>query len=104
MAVANARKDENATAGIIYGWLCHRKTGNKYGGLVCEYNGNKSVKEAKIQLNESLNELYENGYSRDYSLEKTRYIVENIIPKKKYGTSLVELCFVNYIYPIIDGH
>jgi arginine decarboxylase len=103
MAIANAGKGENATAGIIYGWLNHKKTGDKYGGLVCEYNGNKSVDEARDQLNESLIELYENGFSEDFSLGETRCITENIIPQKQYGTAVVALCFINYIYPVMDG-
>jgi len=26
---------------------------------------------------------------------------ESVVPKKKYGTALVALCFVNYHYPIL---
>jgi arginine decarboxylase len=103
MAVANAQKGENATAGIMYGWLYNKQTGSKYGGLVCEYNGNKSVKDAESQLHNSLNELYVNGFSDDYHIRDTKCIIENIVPEKEYGTALVALCFVNYIYPIVDG-
>ena len=39
MAVSNAEKGKRATVGIIFGWLFDKKTGEKYGGLVCEYNG-----------------------------------------------------------------
>ena len=103
MAVANAEKGENATAGIIYGWLYDKKTNDKYGGLVCEYNGSKSVWEVEEQLHNSLQELYTNGFSDDYILQDTRCITENIIPEKEYGTALVALCFINYIYPLIHG-
>jgi arginine decarboxylase len=104
LATADARKGENATAGIIYGWLYNKKTDSKYGGLVCEYNGNKPEDEARSQLNESLLELYENGFSDDYALRDIRCITENIIPEKEYGTALVALCFLNYIYPVMNGH
>lgn len=103
MAVANAEKGGLATAGIIYGWLHNNKSGNKYGGLVCEYNGNKTDREARIQLKQSLQELYENGFSKDYSIKNIRCITETIKPKKEYGTALVALCFVNYLYPVING-
>jgi arginine decarboxylase len=104
MAAASAEKGQNATAGIIYGWLHHRETGERYGGLVCEYNGNKYVDDATSQLYDSLNELYENGFSDVYSLAEPRCITENIIPQKEYGTALVALCFVNYLFPVVDGN
>ena len=103
MAVADARKGENATAGIIYGWLYDKKSQEKYGGLVCEYNGHKTEAEATSQLRDSLQELYVNGFSDDYDLKDIRCITEHFIPKKEYGTALVSLCFVNYLYPVING-
>ncbi len=103
MAVANAVKGENATAGIIYGWLFHKETDNKYGGLVCEYNGTKTMAAAQEQLYDSIQELYEKGFSEEYHLRDIRCIMENINPIKQYGTALVALCFKNYIYPILDG-
>ena len=39
MATANYPQSARATAGIIFGWLFDKQTGEKYGGLVCEYNG-----------------------------------------------------------------
>ena len=63
MAVAHAKKGERATAGIIYSWLYDKETGKKYGGLVCEHNGNYSVDGIEAKLKDSLNELYENGFS-----------------------------------------
>ncbi len=103
MAVANAEKGEHATAGVIYGWLYHKEKRDKYGGLVCEYNGDKSVEAANAQLHESLQELYENGFSEEYALKEVRCITEHIVPAKKYGTALVALCFLNYVFPILDG-
>lgn len=100
MAAANSEKGERTTAGIIYGWLYDKKTGKKYGGLVCEYHGDISEKEAGKQLRASLNELYVNGFSENYELKEIRLISESFIPSKKHGTAIVALCFTNYLCPI----
>ena len=99
MAVCDTTKGKRATVGIIYGWLHDKKTGEKYGGLVCEYNGDLTEIKARSQLKESLNELYKNGFSRKYSLKNINLISKSFIPKKKFGTALVALCFTNYIFP-----
>ncbi len=104
MAVANAPRGKLATAGIIYGWLHNKITGEKYGGLVCEYNGNLPEKEAGEQLKESLSELYTNGYSDDYELKDMMLISESMVPKKKFGTVIVSLCFTTYLFPIVERH
>ncbi|MFH1770027.1 MAG: pyruvoyl-dependent arginine decarboxylase [archaeon] len=101
MAVANVNKGERATVGIIHGWLYDKKTNKRYGGLVCEYNGHFPRSKALAQLRESLNELYSNGFSRKYDLRNISSVSESFIPKKKFGTALVALCFVNYEIPII---
>lgn len=100
-AVANSKAGERATAGIIYGWLFDRKSGERYGGLVCEYNGNKDEKNAREELKMSLNELYTNGYDEKYELRETKLTTKSFIPGKKYGTALVAICFLNYIYPTL---
>ena len=100
MAVAHSEKGKRATAGIIYGWLFNKKTKEKFGGLVCEHNGNYSTKEIKQKLKQSLNELYINGFSKKFDLKKIRLLTETIVPRKKFGTALVGICFINYIVPI----
>lgn len=104
MAVASSTKGEMATAGIIYGWLKDRITNEKYGGLVCEHNGNYSIEEVEKLLRESLDELYYNGFSEQFYLEKPRIITESIKTRKKYGTALVSLCFTNYLYPVLSAN
>jgi arginine decarboxylase len=99
MAVSDAEKGKRATVGIIFGWLHDKKTGEKYGGLVCEYNGELTETKARSQLKESLNELFVNGFSKKYDLKKITLISKSFVPKKKYGTALVALCFTNYIFP-----
>jgi arginine decarboxylase len=101
MAVSHAEKGQRATAGIIFGWLYDKKTKEKYGGLVCEHNGDYTLKEIKKKLNESIMELYENGFSQDYELKDIKIITESTVPEKKYGTALVGICFTNYVVPII---
>lgn len=98
MAVANCRKGKSCTVGIIFGWLYDKKSKEKYGGLVCEYNGPLSREQVEKQLKKSLNELYVNGYSEKYLLKDIKIISDNIAPKKEFGTVLVALCFTNYIY------
>lgn len=101
MAVAHSEKGERASAGIIIGWLYNKKTGKRFGGLVCEHNGNYSEKETNEKLKASLNELYYNGYSEKYYLKDIRIIVESFVPEKKHGTALVGICFVDYVYPVL---
>jgi len=100
MAVSHAEKGKRATAGLIFGWLFDKVTGKKYGGIVAEYRGNATEEEAKKTLKASLEELYKNGFSERFELKHIRTFVRSFIPKKKYGTALVALCFVNYVFPI----
>ena len=100
MATANSEKSHRATAGIIFGWLFDKETGEKYGGLVCEYNGDFSEDEAKKSLRMSLQELYVNGYSEKFLLKEDRVIIRSFVPKKKHGTAIVALCFTDYLYPV----
>jgi arginine decarboxylase len=102
MAIANSEKSRKATAGIIFSWLYDRKTGEKFGGLVCEHDGEYSINEIKQKLKASLNELYNNGFSKKYLLKKTRIITNTITPRKKYGTAIVGICFTNYVIPVLD--
>jgi len=101
MATSTNKKGQRTTAGIIFGWLYDKHTGKKYGGLVCEYHENGTEQQATEQLKKSLNVLYENGFSEKYHLKDIKIITRSFIPKKKYGTALVALCFVNYVFPIL---
>jgi arginine decarboxylase len=103
MAVANGEAGEQLSAGIIYGWLYDRNTGDKYGGLVCEHNGNFSEEELTYKLEASLNELYINGFEENYSLHDIEVLKQSFITRKKYGTALVALCFTNYLYPVFEA-
>ena len=54
-------------------------TGKKYGGLVCEYNGDFTEEETKKSLGMSFNELYINGFDEEFEL---RDIILNNIKEK----------------------
>jgi arginine decarboxylase len=101
MSVCTAEKGQQASAGIIYGWLHDKKTHEKYGGLVCEHFGHYDEHELTVNLKASLNELYVNGFDGQYHLQNIELITQSFVPEKKYGTALVALCFTNYVYPVI---
>ncbi|MFO7934118.1 MAG: pyruvoyl-dependent arginine decarboxylase [Bacteroidales bacterium] len=101
MSVCNAGKGQQATAGIIYAWLFDRENGEKFGGLVCEHEGNYDLRELERRLKASLEELYREGYSDHYLLGDPRILSESFIPRKAYGTALTALCFTSYYHPII---
>ncbi|OGI12198.1 hypothetical protein A3K64_02595 [Candidatus Micrarchaeota archaeon RBG_16_36_9] len=100
MACSHSKKGELATAGLIWGWLFNKKTGEKYGGLVCEYNGHDSEKEAKNILEKSLLELYD-GFLEDFELKSIEILIRSFVPKKRYGTALASICFVNHEFPVL---
>lgn len=100
-AAASTTKGKRATAAIIYGWLHERKSGKRYGGLVCEYNGNLAEKAAGASLRASIDELYTNGFSERYELREITLHTKSFVPKKKYGTAIVAICFVNYVVPVL---
>jgi len=101
MAVSHVEAGEEANTGIIFGWLYDKKTGHKYGGLVCEHSGSYGEEKLHKNLNDSLEELYINGFEEEFELKDTYTITKSFVPKKKHGTALVSLCFTDYIYPII---
>jgi arginine decarboxylase len=98
MAVATCEKGQTATAGLIYGWLFDID-GNRYGGLVCEYNGPMHPLGVSDHLRDMLDELHQNGYEK-YRLDEISIHTETVTPIKKYGTALVGICFVNYEVPV----
>jgi arginine decarboxylase len=101
-AVANAKKGKRATAGIIVGWLYDKSTEQRYGGLVCEYNGSLTEAGAKKSLRSSLNELFTNGFSENHDLKDIRMSTRSIVPKKRFGTALVAIGFTDYVCPVVE--
>lgn len=103
MSVCNAGKGQQATAGIIYSWLYDRTTGTKYGGLVCEHEGNYDLPELERRLKASLDELYQNGYADQFQMGEPHILSESFIPRKSYGTAITALCFTSYYHPVINA-
>lgn len=102
MACSNSQDGERATAGIIYAWLIEKNTGKKHGGFVCEYSGHDEEDHARETLRRSLKELYTNGYEEDYELTEPRFIIRSLVPKKRFGTAMVVMCFVNHEIPVLE--
>jgi arginine decarboxylase len=99
MSVAHGSKNERISAGIIYGWLFDGE--KKYGGLVCENQGHYSIEQLEELLQDSLYELYHNGFSH-MTLKGIEIISDTFTPVKTYGTVLVSLCFTSYFYPVLS--
>lgn len=102
MAVGNTTEGNFATAGISYAWLYDKKTNEKYGGIVCEHEGNYSIRDITYKLNASINEIYFNGFSEKYDLKNQKIITNSLKVQKRFGTAIVALCFVDYSIPIIE--
>jgi arginine decarboxylase len=103
MSVCNAEKGQQATAGIIYSWLYDREDNTRYGGLVCEHEGNYDLHELERRLKASLEELYLNGFAERFLLGEPRILSESFIPRKAYGTALTALCFTSYYHPVVKS-
>ena len=101
--------EKRATAAIMYGLLYPKERKAPHaGGLVCEYNGNGTIEDARENLTACLDGLYRNpdpegkSFADEYELKDVRFISSTIEPKKRFGTALVALAFVNYIIPVIS--
>ena len=101
MACSHSTRGVRTTAGIIYGWLYDKVTGEKAGGLVCEYSNHGTEEHAKKTLEASLNELYAEDIKEKYTIRDIELYIRSFVPKKKYGTSIVSLCFVNHEVPVL---
>lgn len=102
MSAGTCEKGKRISVGIIYGWLFDKETGIKHGGLVCERQEDMSEDKLSINLLDSIEELYENGFSERYELKEIKILTNTVRPRKKYGTALVAICFTNYLVPIIE--
>lgn len=103
MAVGTCRYGETVTAALGWGWLTHRVTGRRGGGLVAEYSGSLSLDDAEPHVRSMLDELWRAGLDDDWLLYDVRVLQDRISPVKMYGTALVALCFTSYRVPILPA-
>ena len=88
------------SAGLTGGWLYDPDSGERYGGLVCEYSGSLPADDVPDHLREMLGELHMNGYEH-LRLDDISTRVASVSPVKMYGTALVALCFTSYYWPVL---
>ncbi len=82
--------------GIVIGDLFDNE--NKIGSLVCEVTNKDKNLDIKKRLDDAILDLYENTYS-NYQINNFRYLTNDMVVDKKYGTCLVSLCFCSFIIP-----
>ncbi|MCD6381845.1 MAG: pyruvoyl-dependent arginine decarboxylase [Candidatus Aenigmarchaeota archaeon] len=103
-AVSNTQNNKRVTSGLVIGWVNNIETQKRVLGLVAEYGGHGSYGEAKDILNSSLDEMFESRFDKDkYEIAKREMYMESFVPKKRYATSLVAICFVEYEVPILES-
>jgi arginine decarboxylase len=101
-------KLKRATSGILFAWLHPKGKRGRIGGLVCEYNGNGTVDEARENLESCMDGLYRGPnrsgktFAESHDLKGRRFISATIEPKERYGTALTALAFVSYVIPVLD--
>ncbi len=93
MATAHGEKGDVISAGIIYAWMYDGK--KKVGGLVCEISGKMDMDDLQNKLNISLQELHSRTYWQ-YRLDAPHLWCYSHTVRKKHGTVLSALCFVDF--------
>ena len=101
MAQVNGVKGEVICAGV--GRMHVSKDGVLIGGFAVEYEGHCSESQAEKYLEQDLQKLFKRRYGDDpfYKIEDMNYTTRSLIVDDNYGTVLVAICFVSYIFPII---
>jgi arginine decarboxylase len=111
MSDLNGVKGETLCTGVGRIWV---KTleGAQVGGFAAEYKknyGNQTVTEkqaredAKEALHTSLmGEVNRRYNASEYQFSDPVYAIDYLQVQKKYGTSLVALCWLSYIFPQIE--
>ncbi|VVB72408.1 Pyruvoyl-dependent arginine decarboxylase [uncultured archaeon] len=110
MSDLNGEKGETLCTGVGRIWV-KTSEGALIGGFAAEYKknyGNKTMpeelarEEAKKALHTSLmGEVNRRYNASEYQFTEPTYAIDYLQVQKKYGTSLVALCWVNYIFPQI---
>jgi len=96
-AIATGRKGERTTAALIVAWVLNKRNHKKVCGLVAEYHGNKTKRSARKYLLGVIKEMFESRFDAgEYSLKVEDIIIESFVPKKKFGASIVSICFTEF--------
>lgn len=111
MSDLNGEKGDTLCTGVGRIWV-RTPEGELIGGFAAEYKEkyeNKTVPEeqaraaAKEALHISLmGEVNRRYNASEYQFSDPTYAIDYLLVQKKYGTSLVALCWVNYIFPQIE--
>lgn len=94
MSSIHGEKDEYLNCGIVFGNLYNKN--EKIGSLVCEVINKDKTIDIKNKLYDAIMDLYTNTYN-ECEIKDFKYIINEYVPHKKYGTCLVALCFYSFI-------
>jgi arginine decarboxylase len=107
MSDLNGEKGDTLCTGVGRIWVTTQE-GALIGGFAAEYkekynttvNEEKARADAKDALHTSLmGEVNRRYNASEYQFSEPTYAIDYLQVQKKYGTSLVALCWVNYIFP-----
>ena len=95
---------EILTAGLITWKIKQRDTGELVGGFVAEYNGHAAEVTARRNLEASMQGMNERrGYAEDrFEVFDVHLEVKSFAPVKQFGTVMVVIGFISYLYPVLD--
>ena len=108
MASVNGVKGNTLCTGVGRIQVRKKSDGKHIGGFAAEYEKvhqeELSIEEAQKTANDMLHISLIGEFNRRYSTDEYEYFdethkVNSLKVEKKYGTSLVALCWVSYIYP-----
>lgn len=103
IAETSGRFGDIVTAGLIIGWVYDKNTGKSVGGLVAEYKGNDKKEDAKKELEKMMNNMFNSRYDTGkFELNGTDIYIQSFVPKQKYGTAVVAICFSSYEVPVFE--
>ncbi len=104
MADMSGNQGELITAGLITWKVWDKKLKKYIGGFVAEYHGHAIEETARQNLLAAQKGMNERrGYSKaNYEIRDTKIIIKSLVPKKEYGTVIVAIGFLNYIYPVVE--
>jgi arginine decarboxylase len=108
MSDLNGVQGDTLCTGVGRIWV-NTLDGSLIGGFAAEYKKryeNQTVpeKEARAAAKEALHtslmgEVNRRYNASEYNFSEPTYAIDYLSVEKKYGTSLVALCWVNYIFP-----